>query len=137
MLFTFTVSAPANTPETAPVKETLRLKSGMITKISVKIPSGHAGLAHLGIFDGETMIMPWGEDQWIQGDDEEIVWEPDYILPSEPAVLEARAWNEDDTYTHEFPIRVWVEPPERRPDWGVIEEGARRLAQFVQRVMGE
>jgi hypothetical protein len=83
------------------------------------------------------MIMPWGEDQYIEGDDEEIVWEPDYLLPSEPATLEARAWNEDDTYDHEFPIRIWVEAPEHVPNWALIEEAAERLTQFVKRVMGE
>jgi hypothetical protein len=137
VLFTFNITAPANTPKKFPVKQALKLKAGVVTRISVKIPSGHARLAHLAIYDGETMIMPWGGDQYIEGDDEEIVWEPDYLLPSEPALLEARVWNEDDTYEHEFPIRIWVEVPERKPNWSVLEEGAKRLTNFVKRVMGE
>jgi len=137
MLFTFSITAPANTPKTAPATKELRLKEGVITKISVLIPPGHAALAHLAIYDGETQIMPWGEDQWLEGDDETVPWEPDYELPSEPARLEARAWNEDDTYPHTFYIRIWVDPAKVKPDWSLLEEGARSMARFVKRVMGE
>jgi len=137
MLFTFSIKAPANTAKENAVKQTLKLHSGVITKISVLIPSGHAALAHLALYDGETQIMPWGEDQWIEGDRETITWEPDYELPSEPAKLEARAWNEDDTYEHTFYIRVWVKKVKARPDWSLIEEACRAIIRFVKRVIGE
>jgi len=137
MLFTFSLTAPANTAKTSPVKKTLKLRKGIITKISVLIPPGHAALAHLAIFDGETQIMPWGDDQWIEGADETITWEPDYPLPSEPATLEARAWNEDDTYSHTFYMRVWVKPAKVTPNWTLIEQGATAIKRFVRRVLGE
>jgi len=136
-LFTFSITAPANTPKTSPAKLTMKLRAGVITKISVLIPPGHAALAHLAIVHGETQIMPWGEDQFIEGDDESIPWEPDYELTSEPAALQARAWNEDDAYPHTFYIRIWIDPTKVKPNWGLIEKGAEQISRFVKRVMGE
>jgi len=137
MLFTFSITAPANTPKTSPVKKTLKLRKGVITKISVLIPPGHAALGHLAILHGETQIMPWGEDQYLEGDGETITWEPDYELPSEPAVLEARAWNEDTAYEHTFYIRMWVKPTKAVPRWDIIEAGSEAIKRFVKRVLGE
>jgi len=137
VLFTFSIEAPANTPKNNPVTKTLKLHAGVITKISILIPVGHAALARLAIYDGETQIMPWGEDQWMEGDGETITWGPDYVIPSEPAKLEARAWNEDDTYSHTFYIRVWVEARPVKPRWDIIERGAEHISSFVRRVLGE
>lgn len=136
MLFTSSITAPPNTPKTAPVKRTMKLHAGVITKISVLIPPGHAALAHLGIFDGETQIMPWGEDQWLEGDSETVSWEPDYPLPSEPAALEARAWNEDDTYAHTFYIRVWVDPEPSKLPVNLMSRVLRLAESFLRRVLG-
>jgi len=111
MLFTFSITAPANTSKAAAAKQTLKLKAGIITKWSILIPDGHAALAHLVILDGETQIIPWGDGQDICGNAETLEWEDDYELPSEPAELEARAWNDDDTYDHTFYIRVWIRRP--------------------------
>jgi len=137
MLFTFRVTSPANTPEASPAKTSLKLRSGVITKISVLIPPGHVALAHMAIFHGETQIMPWGDGQWLEGENETVEWAPDYPLTSEPAELEARAWNEDEAYAHTFYVRVWVDPGRSKPNWDIVEEGARRISEFVKRVMGE
>jgi len=136
VLFTFSITAPANTPQTAPAKKEMKLREGVITKISVLIPPGHAALAHLGIFDGETQIMPWGEGQWLEGDSETVPWEPDYPLPSEPAKLEARAWNEDDTYDHTFYIRVWVDPEPSRLPVKLLVRVLDLAERFLQRLLG-
>jgi len=137
MLFTFSIEAPKNTPKENPVKKTLKLHAGVITKISILIPVGHAALARLAIYDGETQIIPWGEDQWIEGDGETITWEPDYVLSSEPARLEARAWNKDEEYAHTFYIRVWVEAKPVKPRWDIIEQGAEYITKLAKRVLGK
>ena len=137
MLFTFSITAETTDTKTKPATKTLKLRAGYVTKISVLIPSGHHALAHLAIFHGETQIIPWGEDQWLEGDGETIPWEPDYELPSDPARLEARAWNEDPANPHTFYIRVWVDPSRVKPRWDLVEKGAEAMSRFVKRVMGE
>jgi len=136
ILFTFSITVPANTAKTNPVKKTIKLRAGTITKISVLIPTGHCALAHLAIYHGETQIMPWGEDQYIEGDGETIDWTPDYQLPSEPATLEVRAWNEDDTYQHTFYLRIWIKKVKAQPNWPLIEEAATTIKRLVKRLIG-
>jgi len=137
MFFTYSITIPANTAKTNPTKKTLKLRKGVITKISILIPDGHAAVAHLSIYHGETQIMPWGSDQWIEGNDETVTWEPDYELPSEPAILEARGWNESTRYSHTFYIRIWIKPRPIGPRWDLLEKGAEAITRFVKRVTGE
>ena len=136
MLFTFSIKAETTDTKAKPATKTLKLKAGYITKISVLIPAGHAALAHLAIYDGETQIMPWGEDQWLEGNDETIPWEPDYELASEPARLEARAWNEDDENPHTFYIRVWVDPEPARLPVKLLVKILNLAEKFLRRVLG-
>jgi hypothetical protein len=109
----------------------------VVVRISVLIPPGHCGLAHLAIYDGETQIMPWGDDQWIEGNGEVVTWEPDYPLPSEPAELEARAWNEDEEYQHTFYIRIWVESEPVKLSTALLNRTYTLLESFLRRVLGE
>ena len=137
MLFTFSITAETTDTKGKPATKPLKLRAGYVTKISVLIPHGHAALAHLAIFHGETQIIPWGEDQWLEGDGETIPWEPDYELPSEPARLEARAWNEDTANPHTFYIRVWVDPEPSRLPVKLLISVLKLAESFLRRVLGE
>jgi len=134
MLFTFSITAPANTPKDSPVTQTLKLRAGVITKIAVQIPAGHAALAHLAIKHGETTIIPWGDDQWLEGDDFDPKWDEDILLPSEPAELTAVAWNEDDTYPHTFYIWIWIEREPLRLPVKLISDVLRLIQKLAWRV---
>jgi len=131
MLFTFSITAPANTAKASATKQTLKLKAGIITRWSILIPDGHAALAHLIILDGETQIIPWGDGQDICGNAETLEWEDDYELPSEPAELEARAWNDSTRFSHTFYIRVWIR---RRAEILAIQ-ALNRVATGVLRLL--
>jgi len=137
MLFTFVVTAPANTPWNQPAKQEMKLRAGIITKISVLIPAGHQGLAHLAIKSGETQIIPEGAGEWIEGDDESPEWLEEIELPSEPASLNASAWNEDDTYPHSFYIRIWVTEEKAAASPGIQEKAAQAMIKLVKRILGE
>ncbi len=136
MLFTFRVTAETTHTKTEPATKELKLRAGYVTKVSVLIPAGHAALAHLALFHGETQIIPWGADQWLEGNDETILWEPDYELPSEPARLEARAWSEDDTYAHTFYIRIWVDPNPARLPVKLLVRILKLAEKFLRSVVG-
>jgi hypothetical protein len=137
MLFTFVVKAPPNTPWNQPVTKELKLRPGVITKIAVLIPAGHQALAHLAIKYGETQVIPYGEDEWITGDDETLEWTEDYELAGEPVSLTASAWNEDDTYPHSFYIRIWVTKEKTAPSSSIQESAAQAMVKLVKRILGE
>jgi hypothetical protein len=136
MLFTASVKAPANTPKESPVVKPVRLKEGILTKVSILIPSGHAALAHLAIKDGETQIIPWGDDEWIEGDNETLEWEPNYRLPSEPAELSLVAWNEDQLYDHTFYVRFWITPFEEYTEPSLARRATEKLEALLSRIIG-
>jgi hypothetical protein len=137
MLFTFVVTVPPNTPSYQPIRQELKLRAGVITKIGILIPAGHQALAHLALKYGETQIIPHGEDQWIEGEDEPLEWDEDIEIPSEPTSLNADAWNEDDTYPHSFYIRIWVTKEKTVPSSSIQESAAQAMIKLVKRVLGE
>jgi hypothetical protein len=137
MLFTFVVTVPPNTPWYQPIKQELKLRAGVITKIAILIPAGHQALAHLALKYGETQIIPHGEDQWIEGEDETLEWDEDFELAGEPVSLNASAWNEDDTYPHSFYVRIWVSKEKIAASSSVQEKAAQAMIKLVKRILGE
>jgi hypothetical protein len=116
MLYTYVLDVPANTPVTAPVKQDITLETGVLSKVSVLIPSGHAGLAHLIILYGETQVIPREGD--ISGDDETFPFTECFEIAAPSETLTLMGWNEDDTYSHEFVVRfevlpLWLAAPAR------------------------
>jgi hypothetical protein len=108
MLYTIDITIPANTPKESPIEEKVLIKSGVIRKISILIPSGHFCLAHLVIKDGETQIVPHEGD--IHGDGETLEFE-DWIQIEEPErIITFCGWNEDTTFSHTFYVRIIVLP---------------------------
>jgi len=108
MLYTTSITIPANTPASSPVTKDIMLKSGVLTKVSVLIPAGHFALAHLIIRYGGTQIIPDVGD--ISGDDETLSWSEYIDIPEPHRTLTLVGWNDDDTYAHTFYIRFEILP---------------------------
>lgn len=125
MLFVWEIVVPKETPRDDPEIRQLFLASGIITWFSVLFPPGCAGLAHCAIFHQAHQIVPskvyatlrdpkatvkaW-DVQDLSGDTFPIEWTDYYELYGTPYMLEARCWNEDDTYPHTITIRIAVLP---------------------------
>jgi len=136
MLFTFDVTAPVGSTKTSPASLEMKLKAGVVSKISVLIPDGHMALAHLAIKYGETQIMPWGDNQNLHGNDESVTWEEGFELPSEPASLTAQAWNDDEENPHTFYLRVWVTPKPEVLPIELITRVLKLIEKFLSRIIG-
>lgn len=105
MLYEFDVTAPANTPATAPTEVLARLNKGVITRVSIQIPQGCMGLARAQIWRGGHQLWPIPPGSYFKGDGAFIDWPEDYELTDEPLVLRLRVWNIDDTYSHTLTFR--------------------------------
>ena len=109
-LYVADISIPPSTPKDDPVTVNVKLDSGILRKVWVIIPPGHAALAHLVIKWGATQIIPYVGD--IHGDNEQLVFD-EWIEINEPErVLTLVGWNEDIQYTHRFIVRFLVLPRE-------------------------
>jgi len=101
------INIPANTPQTSPVRVSVKVPAGVIRKVWVLIPYGHKALAHLVVRHGETQIIPWYGD--IHGDGEQLVFDEIYEIPTED-ILTLEGWNEDTKYDHRFIVRLLILP---------------------------
>lgn len=121
MLFSASLTVPANTLKTAPSESVLKIAHGIITKFMVRPRPGHAGLAHCVILHLEHQIAPSTQDMDISGDAFPVDWEEYYEIYQSPYELKIRGWNEDDTYPHTFDIFVAVLPKKALPAASVAD----------------
>ncbi len=101
------VTVPANTPKSSPVRIPVQVPPGVLRKVWVRIPPGHAGLAHLILRHGETQIIPYYGD--IHGDDELLIFDEVYEFKTDDTIV-FEAWNDDSSYDHTFIVRLLILP---------------------------
>jgi len=129
MLFTYRIKIPANTAKTSPKRVSLTVRQGIITRISVYIPPGHAGTAYLQIRDGETPIVPEPPAEAVSGDGTRIETRMWHVIHQPYYELTAVGWNTSTRYAHEFFVYIDVLPPELANPWAPI---AARLEHLIQ-----
>lgn len=108
MHYFFEVIIPKNTAEAAPYVEMLPLTSGFITAVTVTIPKGHEGTAHLRLFYHEFQVYPLSRGQDYHGSGSEITFADRQDITAEPYELKARGWNTDTVHDHRFLVSIEV-----------------------------
>jgi len=112
MNFNYELEIPANTAESSPEKLMMNLTFGILTKVYVIVPTGHAGLAHLKIMYHESQLYPLPPSTEYHGDGNEISFEDRQPIFINPYELKAIGWNTDDTYAHSFLMNFTITLPE-------------------------
>ena len=130
MLFTFEFTIPAGTSKDNPVRQTIYLTEGVLTKVSVYFPAGIWCSAGLRFMYGDIPIMPYNVDAWITGEDETIEWEEKIELYDYPYALNVELYNED-TYDHKIYVRIEVLPTEKAEPWRAIIDFTRAVKELV------
>lgn len=106
--FSKVVTVSKNTSSDRYISDTLAIQSGVIHRIHISIPAGHAGLTGIRLLQGLHQIAPVSGSEWFIGDDTEL----DYIefieVDETPFELGIQAFNLDDTYNHSFVVGVGV-----------------------------
>jgi len=101
MIYAFDVTVPANTPEEDPYMEELELDYGIIRKVVIQIPTGHAGLCKFGLFRGDSQVWPRNRDEKFAGDGVVLTFDDEYYpILQPPYSLFFVGWNEDELYDH-------------------------------------
>jgi len=108
MIYSFSITTPANTPAANRQKTELKLTTGVIHQIDFVFPPGCAGLAFISVNDGLHQVWPTNPSQKFHTDGETISFEEFYKLIREPFILDAFTYNLDDTYDHEIIVRVGI-----------------------------
>ena len=107
MVFTFSVTLPKNGSRENQVEREIKLDKGLIKKLIVQIPAGHAGLTHFALYRGDSQVWPKNPNQKFVGDNITLTFDDEwYPILQPPYSLFFRGWNEDDTYDHTVYIYI-------------------------------
>jgi len=110
MFYSWDITVPADTPESAPLMQFLPLTKGVITNVNIRFPAGCHGLVKIRLLRFEHALEPLNRDDWITGDDEPINISEFYELKESPARLKFVGYSEGSFYPHVITVRVTVLP---------------------------
>ncbi len=104
MIYGGTISTPANTAASAPLRTEVEVTSGLVYHLKVIFPPGPSGLLHVRILDGTYQVFPTTHGASFHGDN--IMMEFDELYPKDtaPLLFVVETWNLDDTYAHEVDV---------------------------------
>ncbi len=108
--FQKTITVAANTPISDPMTEVIEVQAGVIHRIRVSIPAGHAWLTGVHVLQGLHQIAPTSTSEWFSGDDDIIDYNEFIELKSATTQLMIEAYNTDTEYAHSFAVNIGVMP---------------------------
>ena len=105
---TYEFKVPRLTPENKPFEQTFELPCPLLVHMTVRIPDGHKGLAHVWITCPKQMILPafGSSSRYIEGDGDTIEIYPGIYLDGPPYNFTCHGWSEDSLLSHSFLLRV-------------------------------
>lgn len=112
MNFFYDFEIPAGRAEKDAYTEVLPLSYGVITKVQIIIPPGHAALAHLQLLYHESQLYPLNRGGNYKGNKAVIDFDEYQPILVAPYELKARGWNEDTKNVHSFLCSFTVLLPE-------------------------
>lgn len=68
----FAATLPAGTLDSAPATIELAMPARIVSGVRVRIPPGPSGAVGWALGSAGVRVLPWGDQQWIVGDDEVI-----------------------------------------------------------------
>jgi len=129
-LFSFTI--PANTPRESPLEREIDLAPGVIHRVIITIPPGHAGLTHLQIFQGGHQVYPTSIGEDFSGDQSTYDFRDWYELEGAPFSMRLVGWNTDDTFQHTFIVGIGI-----LPKWVLLPQlFAKKATGLIDRLLG-
>jgi len=106
LIYTKTVTAPANMTAANPASTDIPVTNGLIYKVEFDFPPGSSGLLHIWIKDGSFPLWPSEPGESFSGDNQVIAFDDKYFIQAPDHRLKLWYYNLDDTYDHEFQVRV-------------------------------
>lgn len=131
MFYDFSIVIPADTLESAPVEQTLKLTAGVIQKVSILFPPGPHGMVKLRLRDNGHQFLPTNPDGYFATDDEVLDIDEFYELTTEPYSLKAIAYSPGTTYNHTLSVRIGVLRPEDVEKASGLMSALRKFLKLV------
>ena len=110
MFYSKQITTPKSTTRANAVITTVKVWSGVITKIAVRFPSGPQFLLHCAISSGGHQVFPINKSDDVVGEDERIEADEFYKLKVGWNTLRIETWNDDTAYAHDSIVMITVLP---------------------------
>lgn len=104
----FTV--PANTPESDPTTQQIKLSAGTITYTSIYFPPGSGGYLYVQLWYNGHQLIPWQRGKWMRGDDLLVPDFGHYPCTEQPNRLVLKGYNLSTEYEHAALVGVEITP---------------------------
>jgi hypothetical protein len=108
LLFQKVVTVPADTKETAKIRETLKVLPGMLDRVTVNFRDGCHGMVYIQVLHASSPLVPSERDQAITGDGQEITTLCNTEVKQGYETLDIYAWSPGTTYEHKIMVTVNV-----------------------------
>lgn len=131
MLFVYKLTIPPKTTKENFVKMRVEIPKGVIQKVIITIPFGHMAKAGLQIRYGEHIILPFGGENWIYGNNEivEDVWY--WEIEKDKDYFTLCGYNESLYNEHSFIVRFIIMPIEVIPP----EIMPRKISKVIEELL--
>lgn len=121
MFYDYTLTVPANTAKTAPVRTTMKLTAGVIHRVEIQFPPGCLASTHIYIMQGGHRLWPTNPDGDFASDSQTIQIDEHYELKEGEVDLTLYGWSDAEDYEHEVSVRIGILPVEQvSPFIGII-----------------
>jgi len=106
MIYTKTITTPANRLIASPLQSRILLTKGFIYKVEFDFPPGGGGLHHLVVLEGGFQLWPSTLGETFHPDGYCISFDDSYLMDSSPYELTAYTWSPGTSYDHEVQVRI-------------------------------
>lgn len=113
MVYVKTVTTPANTQKSTPLRSEIKAISGVIYQFDLYFPPGSYGLAGVKVWNANVALFPIDRDEWFIGDNATVRFDEIRELAVAENVLDVYTYNEDDTYEHVIQVRIGIATAEQ------------------------
>ena len=130
MYFSDIYKVPINTTATAPSWRKLSIAKGTIKAWVLYGADEKADLLHVKVEYHKAKVFPFGGVEWIYPFDSSNPMEEDIEIIDSPYTLDIYAYNEDDSYSHEYILGVVIQPKE------TVKMGTAETAEWWEKMKG-
>ena len=131
-LYVVDVTVPADTAQTSPKEETVKIEEEVVVSVECHFPPGCRGMVYTACYYGEEQIFPRPHGSYLHGDGETVKWQEYYELPEKPCTLTIRGWSPGTSYDHTITWRINALPKNIAKWWLALDRFIGFLAKVFR-----
>jgi len=131
------ITVPANTSESSPVEDTLKLDKGIVEDAYIYFPAGNMHKVLVKILHGEFQIAPMNRSEWLRGEGAKVPIAHNYDMTQAPYYWKIFACSPGTTYEHKPLLHVGLNPAYIVRPENVIVGQLKLIKNFLAKMFGE